>query len=67
MIKNHILAAFIVTITGTAAAFPAVAVEQTPEPDLTGFYGGLSMRGYGNQSEGLQFGHLSSAYPAKRG
>ena len=30
--------------------------------DLAGFYGGLSMRDRGSESDGLQFGHISSAW-----
>ena len=43
-------------------AFPAMADERALEPGLTGFYGGLSMRGHGSESDGLQFGHISSAW-----
>lgn len=62
MNKNQLLAAFFVTITGAATAFPAVADETAPLVDLTGFYGGLSMRDRGSETEGLQFGHISSAW-----
>jgi opacity protein-like surface antigen len=62
MNNNQLLAAFIVTITGAVTAFPAVAVESVPAGDLTGFYGGLAMRDRGTESEGLQFGHISSAW-----
>jgi opacity protein-like surface antigen len=44
------------------AAFPAAAVDNAPRADLTGFYGGLSMRDRGSESEGLRFGTLSSAW-----
>ncbi|MEO8344928.1 MAG: outer membrane beta-barrel protein [Betaproteobacteria bacterium] len=43
-------------------AFPVMADERAPESALTGFYGGLSMRDRGNESDGLQFGHISSAW-----
>jgi len=43
-------------------AWPAVAEEVPAAADLTGFYGGLSMRERGTESEGLQFGHLSSVW-----
>ena len=43
-------------------AFPAVADESVPAGDLTGFYGGLAMRDRGADSEGLQFGHIYSAW-----
>jgi opacity protein-like surface antigen len=62
MNKNQLLAAIFVTITGSAAAFPAVADEAAQGADLTGFYGGLSMRERGAESEGLQFGHISLAW-----
>jgi len=62
MNKNQLLAALIVTITGAVAAFPAVADESVPASALTGFYGGLSMRDRGSESEGLQFGHITSAW-----
>jgi opacity protein-like surface antigen len=62
MNKNQLLAALFVTITGSAAAFPAVADEAAQGADLTGFYGGLSMRERGAESEGLQFGHISLAW-----
>jgi len=62
MNKNQLLAAVFVTITGAATALPAVADEAAPVTDLTGFYGGLSMRERGNEAEGLQFGHLTSAW-----
>ena len=62
MNKNQLLAAFFVTITGTAVTAPAVADEAAQATDLTGFYGGLSMRDRGAESEGLQFGHISLAW-----
>jgi len=63
MIKDQLLAAFIVTITGTAVAFPAMAADElAPVADLTGFYGGLAMRDRGSESDGLQFGHLTNAW-----
>src|SRR5450432_2224703 len=62
MTKNQLLAAFFVTITGAAMAFPVMADERVQDADLTGFYGGLSMRDRGSESEGLQFGHISSAW-----
>jgi opacity protein-like surface antigen len=62
MNKNQLLAALFVTITGVAAASPAVADEIAQVADLTGFYGGLSMRERGTESEGLQFGHISLAW-----
>ena len=43
-------------------AFPAMADERAPDPGLMGFYGGLSMRERGGESDGLQFGHISSAW-----
>jgi len=39
-----------------------MAEEIVPVGDLSGFYGGLSMRERGAESEGLQFGHLASAW-----
>ena len=60
--NKQLLAAVIVTITGAATAFPAMADERVPEADLTGFYGGLAMRDRGSESEGLQFGHITSAW-----
>jgi opacity protein-like surface antigen len=39
-----------------------MANEPVPATDLTGFYGGLAMRDRGSESEGLQFGHISSAW-----
>jgi hypothetical protein len=62
MNKNQLLAACFVAITGTATAFPALADESTPPKDLTGFYGGLSMRDRGTESDGLQFGRVSSVW-----
>ena len=62
MNKNQLLAACIVAITGAVGAVPALADENTPANDLTGFYGGLSMRDRGAESEGLQFGHISSVW-----
>jgi len=62
MNKNQLLAAIFVTITGAAVAFPAMADEVVPVADMTGFYGGLAMRERGAESEGLQFGHLASAW-----
>ena len=43
-------------------ASPAVADEAPQAADLAGFYGGLSMRDRGAESEGLQFGHISLAW-----
>jgi len=62
MNKNQLLAAFFVAFTGIATAFPALADENTPARDGTGFYGGLSLRDRGAESEGLQFGHISSVW-----
>ena len=62
MNKNQLLAACFVAITGTATAIPALADDSTPGKDVTGFYGGLSMRDRGAESEGLQFGHISSVW-----
>jgi hypothetical protein len=62
MNKNQLLAAFFVTITGAATASPAIVDENTMAVDLTGFYGGLSMRDRGGESDGLQFGHIASAW-----
>ena len=62
MNKNQILAALFVSITGAATAFPAMADENAVAMDLTGFYGGLSMRDRGGESDGLQFGHITSAW-----
>jgi opacity protein-like surface antigen len=62
MNKNQLLAAIFVTITGAATALPAVADDIAPVADMAGFYGGLSMRERGAESEGLQFGHLASAW-----
>jgi opacity protein-like surface antigen len=62
MNKNQLLAACFVAITGTAVAIPALADDSTPAKDATGFYGGLSMRDRGAESEGLQFGHISSVW-----
>jgi opacity protein-like surface antigen len=62
MKKNQLLAALIVSIAGTATAIPAMADERTQLVDATGFYGGLSMRDHGSESDGLQFGHISSAW-----
>ncbi len=53
MNKNQLLAAIFVTITGAAAAFPAMADEVVPVADMTGFYGGLAMRERGAESDGL--------------
>lgn len=39
-----------------------MAAELAAPRDLTGFYGGLSLRDRGAESEGLQFGHISSAW-----
>jgi opacity protein-like surface antigen len=36
--------------------------DEHPADALSGFYGGLSMREGGNESDGIQFGHLSSAW-----
>ena len=62
MTKNQLLAALIVSIAGAATAIPAWADERPQDADLTGFYGGLSMRDRGSESDGLQFGHISSAW-----
>jgi hypothetical protein len=62
MNKNQLLAACFVGIAGTLTAGSALADESTPAKDLTGFYGGLSMRDRGSESEGLQFGHISSVW-----
>ena len=62
MKKNQLLAAFFVTITGAATASAAIVDENTAAVDLTGFYGGLSMRDRGSESDGLQFGHITSAW-----
>ena len=62
MNKKQLLAAFSLAVTGAATAFPAMAEEIVPVGDLSGFYGGLSMRERGAESEGLQFGHLASAW-----
>jgi opacity protein-like surface antigen len=62
MNKNQLLAACFVAVTGTAAAIPAWADESTPAKDPAGFYGGLSMRDRGAESEGLQFGNISSIW-----
>jgi opacity protein-like surface antigen len=62
MNKNQLLAACFAAITGTATAVPALADGGTPGKDVTGFYGGLSMRDRGAESEGLQFGHISSVW-----
>jgi opacity protein-like surface antigen len=62
MTNNHILTVFIAAIAGGVTALPAMADERPPQTDLTGFYGGLSMRDRGGESDGLQFGHISSAW-----
>jgi opacity protein-like surface antigen len=62
MNKNQLLAALFVSFAGTATPIAAWADERLQEADLTGFYGGLSMRDRGSESDGLQFGHISSAW-----
>jgi opacity protein-like surface antigen len=62
MNKNQLLAACFVAITGGATAIPAWADESPSAKGVSGFYGGLSMRDRGAESEGLQFGHISSVW-----
>jgi opacity protein-like surface antigen len=64
MTKNQLLVALIATIFASAVAIAPAAVAQEPTQgaDLTGFYGGLSMRDRGSEATGLQFGHISSAW-----
>ena len=62
MFTNQLLAAVVLTVTGTAIAFSASADDRIQEVDSTGFYGGLAMRDRGADSDGLQFGHITSAW-----
>jgi opacity protein-like surface antigen len=62
MNKNQILASLFAAIAGAATALPAWGEEPVQAKDASGFYGGLAMRDRGNESEGLQFGHITSAW-----
>jgi hypothetical protein len=62
MNKNQLLAACFLGITGAAMAIPALADESMPPKDPSGFYGGLSLRDRGAESDGLQFGRVSSVW-----
>jgi opacity protein-like surface antigen len=59
--KKQLVRILFSSIIGTAVAVPALADERAQD-ELSGFYGGLSMRERGSESEGIQFGHLSSVW-----
>src|SRR5664279_4291283 len=59
--KNQILTTIFSTIIAAAVAAPAMA-DDRPQDVLSGFYGGLAMRDRGSDSDGIQFGHLSSVW-----
>jgi len=59
--KNQLFNIFFSSIVGAAVAVPAMADER-PQDAQSGFYGGLSMRDHGSESDGIQFGHLSSVW-----
>jgi hypothetical protein len=43
-------------------AAQALADERPPQDTTSGFYAGLAMRDRGSESDGIQFGHLTSAW-----
>lgn len=43
-------------------ALPAMANDRLQDAELAGFYGGLAMRDRGTDADGLQFGHITSAW-----
>jgi len=61
MFKNQLLSSVLVIVA--AAAGSALAAEPAPTAsDNAGFYGGISLRAAGQQSEGLSLGQVSSVW-----
>jgi len=61
MIKNQSLT----LVVALAAAVAGSALAAEPEPaavDSAGFYGGISLRAAGQESEGVTLGHLTSVW-----
>jgi opacity protein-like surface antigen len=60
--NNHIFISIILSIAGGSIALPAIAQERPAQDLSSGFYAGLSMRERGSEADGIQFGHLTSAW-----
>jgi len=60
MIKNQSLT--LVVALAAAVAGSALAAEPAPAAADAGFYGGISLRAAGQESEGVTLGHLTSVW-----